>query len=313
MSVAPKLQELLDQITEIKPKLAAIGFKRTQSNIREAFATAQRKYMTDIDYMVFALDDIVYNESYPVPVRIYIPRLDIDLPVAIFIHGGGHTAGSLSQYDGIARKLAKQTEHIIISIDYRLSPEFAYPTGLNDCKAVIRGLFAVLDERRIKYKDNGLTLIGDSAGGALCASITQDKKLVESAQITQQVLIYPSLDYTLSSQSIEKYAVGYYLEKATIEWYFSNYCQGKVDRRAMSPVYGEFHSTMPATLVVSGGYDPLQDEAKLYYNNMIKAGARAELLHLDNVIHAYLSLEDLCKDECARTYQEISKFLNKSA
>lgn len=311
MSVAPKLQELLERITEVKPKLAAIGFKRTQANVREAFATAQRKYMTDIDYMIFALDDIVCNEGYPVPIRIYIPRLDIDLPLAIFIHGGGHTAGSLSQYDGVARKLAKQTGHIIVSIDYRLSPEFTYPTGLNDCKAAISGVYAVLDERRVKYKDNGLALIGDSAGGALCASITQDRKLLQSTPITRQVLIYPSLDYTLSSQSIEKYAVGYYLEKSTIEWYFSNYCPITVDRRTISPVYGEFHSAMPATLIVSAGYDPLQDEAKHYYDNMIKAGASAELLHIDNVIHAYLSLEDLCKDECARTYQEINNFLNK--
>ena len=47
--------------------------------------------------------------------RIYIPDLSQPLPVAAFIHGGGHMCGSITVYDNIVRKLAKTTNHIIVS------------------------------------------------------------------------------------------------------------------------------------------------------------------------------------------------------
>lgn len=313
MGVSPQLQVLLDQISAVKKVLLAAGFKRTQTNIREAFANVQRIYMTDIDYTIFAVDDIVYNDKYPVAIRIYNPNPAIFLPVIAFIHGGGHTGGSVSQYDGVARKLAKLTNHIVISIDYRLSPEFAYPTGLNDCKTVLKRMFQVLDERNIKYADKNIKLVGDSAGGGLCASMSMDKAFSNATKITHQVLIYPSLDYSMSSDSFNRYITGYYLETATIDWYYNNYCQNNEDRKAISPLFIDPYPEMPKTLIITPHFDPLHDEAILYYEKIINSGGQAELLEFDNMIHAYLSLEDLCKEESLKTYQKINSFLVTTA
>src|SRR5437016_842612 len=119
------IQKLLAQVEALKPILAAAGFKRNQLNVREGSSEAQRKFMTDIDHSVVAIDDVVYNGKYPIPIRIYHPRMDAILPVAFFMHGGGHVCGSVTDYDGVVRKIARSTEHIVISIEYRLSPEFA--------------------------------------------------------------------------------------------------------------------------------------------------------------------------------------------
>ncbi len=310
MSVLPKIQEFLDQLAIIKAKLAEMGFKQNQTNTREGLANLTRTYMTDFDPTVFAVDDVVLNGRYPVPIRIYIPDFSQSLPVAAFIHGGGHMCGSITVYDNIVRKLAKTTNHIIISIDYRLAPEFPYPTGIEDSKVAIRGIFAILNERKVKYRDRKLTLIGDSGGAAVCASIVMDKEFVAIEQITKQVLIYPSLDYTLTSPSMDKFAEGYLLDKAKIAWYVENYLQNAEDRKSISPVYGEFYSSMPETMVITAAYDPLQDEGMAYYNNVVNIGVNAELIKVDGVIHAYLMLENLCAEECNKTYLEINKFLN---
>lgn len=311
MAVLPKIQNFLDQIALTKSYLAAQGFIQNQSNTREALANITQTYLTDYIQSVRAIDDVIYNGHYPVPIRIYVPSLEQALPVACFIHGGGHMCGSITVYDKIARKLAHNCKQIVIAIDYRLAPEFSYPTPINDCKAVIHGLFGVLARRNIQYTTRDLTLIGDSAGGAICASLVMDKELVAVEQIKRQILIYPALDYTATSAALTKFAEGYFLEKAKILWYRDNYFQNAEDFKQVSPVYGEFYAKMPATLVITAAYDPLQGDGALYYNNVMQVGATAELIHIDGVIHAYLMLENLCPAECTKTYQALDKFIHQ--
>ena len=312
MSVKPKISELLEKIEQLKKQLASIGFKLNQTNVRESLANLTLANMIDFDRQLFALDDVVMNGRYPVPIRIYNPMPTASLPVAIFIHGGGHMAGSITVYDGIVRKLSSVIGHIVVSVDYRLAPEFAYPTGIEDCKAVVRGVFKVLEDRNIAYKNKDLSLIGDSAGGAICSSIAMDPEFVARERIKKQVLIYPSVDYTLNSPSLVQYGNGYLLEKNKIEWYFNNYFQNNEDRRTASPVYSEFYVGMPKTLVIVASHDPLIDEGIAYYHNVSNAGVHAELFKVNGVIHAFLMLEELCKEECDTTYQEINQFLSKN-
>ncbi len=140
----PKLKEFLTFVNNLKPKLEQIGFVKTPSNTREASANNQRHYMTDIDYTILAVDDFIINGDYPVCLRIYIPNPTEASEIIFFMHGGGHVSGSVAQYDGVTRKIAKNTNKIVVSIDYRLSPEFKYPTGLNDCKAVINNIYLLM-------------------------------------------------------------------------------------------------------------------------------------------------------------------------
>jgi acetyl esterase/lipase len=311
--VKPKISELLDKIKQLKPYLDSIGYKMNQTNVREALALMTFTYMTDYNKMLFSLDDVVMNGQYPVPVRIYHPQPGTALPVAVFVHGGGHMAGGISVYDGIARKLSESIKHIVVSVEYRLTPEFAYPTGIEDTMAAVRGVFNVLDERKMAYINHDLTLIGDSAGAAICASIAMNEAFVKDQKIKKQVLIYPSVDYTLTSPSLETLGVGYLLEKSKIEWYFKSYFQNNENRQAASPVYGHFYKGMPQTLVVVASHDPLIAEGTTYYKNVLNAGVHAELLQIDGVVHAFLMLENLCPEECAKTYQEMNKFLLASS
>lgn len=310
MSVKPKIQEFLTNLEKIKAYFASINFKPNQGNAREALANTTRMYMTEIDLSVFAVDDVAMNGHYPVPLRIYHPKPGQALPVAVFIHGGGHMCGSVAVYDGIVRKLSKKIDHIVVSIDYRLAPEFPYPTGIEDCKAAIRNIFKILDERKIAYSSKELTIIGDSGGGAFCASIVMDKEFVATEQIKKQVLIYASTDYTLTSPTLDTLGTGYFLEKPKIAWYFDNYFQNNEDRKHASPLYGEFYANMPDTLVIVASHDPLFNDGASYYQNVINVGAKAELVTIDGVVHAYLMLENLCKEECDYTYQEIAHFLH---
>ena len=307
----PKIKEFLGQIEAINKARELSGFRLNQTNVREAMAITALFYMTESDRTVTTVDEVIVNNNYPVPVRIYIPKMGntASFPVALYFHGGGHVAGGISIYDGIVRKLSNCIKHIIISVEYRLAPEFAYPVGINDCKKVIENSFSILDKRKISYKNKDIVLIGDSAGGAIIASITADQEYVKKSNIKKQVLIYPSLDYTMSTESYDKYGTGYLLEKAKMAWYFENYFQNNEDRKAKSPLHGNFYSAMPDTLVVVAEYDPLIDEAKLYAENVITADAKCQLVTVPGVIHGFFLLQNLCNDVCNETYKKISDFL----
>ncbi|MDD3267470.1 MAG: alpha/beta hydrolase [Burkholderiales bacterium] len=309
MNVNPSIYTFLQQVDKLKIHLQEIGFKANQSNARESLINTTRTFMTECDLSVTATDETINRDKYPIPIRIYNPSPNKILPIAVFIHGGGHMCGSVAVYDGVVRKLTKYTNHIIIAIDYRLAPEFPYPTGLDDCKHAIQNIFAVLEDRNIHYTNKDITLIGDSGGAAFCTSIVMDKQFVESYNIKKQVLIYPSVDYTLTLPSTDQYGVGYLLEKNKIAWYFDNYFQNNEDRKEKSPLYNKFYNGMPETLVIVASHDPLRSEGEEYYQKVIGAGNQAKLKIIDGVIHAYLMLENLCKEECEITYQEVARFI----
>jgi len=72
-------------------------------------------------------------------VRLYEPRhRQAIAPCLVYFHGGAFFLGSLDTHDHVARALAKETGHKVISVGYRLAPEAAFPAGLDDCYGVVR-------------------------------------------------------------------------------------------------------------------------------------------------------------------------------
>ena len=79
------------------------------------------------------------NGDHEVPMRLYMPSEEIseNLPVFLFFHGGGWVTDSVDNYERICARLAVATEHLVISVEYRLAPEHKFPTGLMDCYAAV--------------------------------------------------------------------------------------------------------------------------------------------------------------------------------
>ncbi|MFI3208360.1 MAG: alpha/beta hydrolase fold domain-containing protein, partial [Eubacteriales bacterium] len=162
---------------------------RKRANLK---AIGARKYTHS------TIDQNVANGKYLVPVRVYFPNHDTleeykndeaNLPVIIYLHGGGWVTDGIDNYERICDKLAKYTNHIIVSVDYRLAPEHKFPIGLEDCyevaKAICLGNFPGI----AKHAD--VTIMGDSAGGNLATVVCQMARDKKEFSLTRQVLIYP--------------------------------------------------------------------------------------------------------------------------
>ena len=307
--VSPNLQPWLENFNRQMADLVAKGFKATPTNAREGLAGLTRALVTDIPDIAWCQDDVIAAHPFDVPVRIYHPEPDEALPVLVYLHGGGHMAGSVTVYDPICRKLARAARHIVVAADYRLAPECRYPAGVTDGYNTVKHLWPVLRARGLKFHER-LALAGDSGGGALSASVAHLAQFDAGVAIGRQVLIYPSLDYTMQWPSIAQNAVGYLLERHRIAWYFDHYFPAGANRHAASPLHMDFGERLPATLVITAEFDPLHDEGRIYVEKLRQADIEAEHWHLDDMIHAFLNLEDLVKETCNAVYARIGRFLN---
>lgn len=253
-------------------------------------------------------DTVVTGNDHTIPVRIYDPQPDVEKPVLVLFHGGGHMCGSIELNDAIARRLAITTNRLVVSVGYRLAPEYPYPHGLNDCHTVVESLPVLLD---IYAVDPGnITLCGDSAGGALATTVAWQCHKNKTIKISRLVLIYPSLDYTFSTPSYQTYSQGFLLETEKIRWYFDQYFQHNEDRRQASPLFFPDLDLLPPTLILAAGLDPLVSEGELFHKKLLAAGVASEYHGGADLIHCFLNLETLNPDLILFIYQTIAKFLS---
>jgi len=67
--------------------------------------------------------------------RVYCPKglsAGTSLPVGVFSHAGGLVMGNLDSEDPLCRAIVENTGAIVVSVDYRLAPEYKCPAQLED-------------------------------------------------------------------------------------------------------------------------------------------------------------------------------------
>ena len=82
-------------------------------------------------------DQSVKGPHGPIPIRLYYPRGNPNLPLLIYLHGGGFIKGSIESHDKICRWIASRSGAAVASVDYRLAPEHKFPTPLEEAVATI--------------------------------------------------------------------------------------------------------------------------------------------------------------------------------
>ncbi|WP_440874912.1 alpha/beta hydrolase [Thalassotalea sp. PLHSN55] len=304
-TVSNKLEDFLEQVNiaaaEAKKNQVQYTPELVRGNLEKlAVFIGQGPTLNFVENRVLAKEDSQHDHN--VSVRVYSPSTTEKLPVLVHFHGGGHMCGNVNLYDPISRKLARQCKCIVICVEYRLAPEHPYPAGLNDCEQVLIHYKKLLTGLNFSEQ---VYIIGDSAGGAICTSLAMRSLHNPAIKIDKQLLIYPSVDYTMRLPSVEENGTGFLLEKPRIQWYFDNYFRGGQSRIEASPLYN-IHNKIPPTMIITAGCDPLRDEGRAYYQALQNAGIVVEHHHFEGMIHAYMLLDSLVSDECQKTYQLIS-------
>ncbi len=240
--------------------------------------------------------DITPSESgLATGLRCYQPRPDVVTGATVFLHGGGWVLGDLDSHDGVCRELAALSGHCVISVDYRLAPEFPYPTALGDALAALRWVHAHADALGVDA--DRLAVAGDSAGGNLAAVVAG----MAVVPLRHQVLAYPVTDARCGSDSHRRFGEGRLLTAAAMRWFVDQYLSGgngDPDDPRVSPLLAPLSTlaSCPPTLVVTAGEDPLLDEGEAYAHRLLEAGVATSLVRFDGMIHGFVSLGTVLDD-----------------
>ena len=287
----------------VKLLLKAMSYGNDSVAVGKSRRLADLKRLDPMRIFVKKLDEKIFNGSYEVPVRIYFPseeamdkgiRMGHRYPILLFFHGGGWVTESVENYDRVCAQMSQSTEHIVVSVEYRLAPEFKFPVGLMDCYAVAREIF--LNRFILNVDSEKITIIGDSAGGNLAAAVCLMARDRKEFSPRRQILIYPAVgnDYTESSPyaSVHENGKDYLLTAGRIEDYMTLYQSDLGDRLNpyFSPIQSESFENLPKTLVLTAEFDPLRDEGEDYARRLMEAGNEVEVHRIPDALHGYFAL-----------------------
>ena len=282
----PEAVEILKQIAASGERpMQEMTFEeaRTVSDARGIRLNFERR--TD----VVSKDYTISGRNGALIVRVYHPedKRESNLPILIYVHGGGMVVGSIDVCDAQCRHLSKQVGCIVASLEYHLAPEHKFPVGVEDA---IDGAEWVYQHAAEFGGDNSrMAVMGESSGGAQAAVIANTWRDQGRAAMKAQILIYPVCDYSIHYDSYERYEQGYFFTKAKAIWMWELFLRTWDDVKdpLCSPICWKRFDGLPPTLIITSGLDPLVDGARAYADKLKEAGNIVEYQCYENWPHGF--------------------------
>lgn len=285
----------LDLDTQLLLKLAARDPEPplntlTPIQARQQLSRSVRLVEGPVPALAEVLEMTVMGAAGPLAARLYVPEearaSEQASALVVYYHGGGWVVGDLDTHDQPCRLLAASSGARVLSVDYRLVPEHAFPAGVDDALASFRD--AVERAEELGVNPARVAVAGDSAGGHLAAVTALLAAADGGPAPAFQLLIYPVTDCVEVSRSRRTFAEGFLLTKENMDWYEQNFI-GEHDRRdpRISPLHaGDLAGVAPA-LVITAGFDPLRDEGEAYAARLQEAGVPTARHRHPGYVHGF--------------------------
>eukprot|EP01135_Chromosphaera_perkinsii_P009289 Nk52_evm41s1705 gene=Nk52_evmTU41s1705 len=263
------------------------------------------------------------REDIPIDIRIYSPKVGEESPkvqrklkpALIWAHGGGFVFGNKDTAHGFCTHLSLQTDLTIISVDYRLSPEFKYPVPVLDLYHSVK--WVVENAKLLGVDSQRLLLGGDSAGGNLAVAVglmlrnerrrllSLKKDIPESSQsaspkfplnfnLQALMIVYPVLQTNTTVPSRVQNSVASALSSANVELFSNEYIRDQKDTEDpyCMPLNAESFKDLPPTYVLTCDNDPLRDDGAELARRLAKDSVAVVYESRDDCMHAFLNLYD---------------------
>lgn len=216
-----------------------------------------------------------------VPVRIYQPtNRPALLPALLWIHGGGYVLGDIEGDDARARQLAKTLHCVVVSVEYRLAPEYPFPAPVEDCYAALKWL--ATNAQTLGVNPARIAIGGASAGGGLTAGLALLARDRAEVKVCFQLPIYPMIDdrnLTPSSQAITEPRV-WNRQANLLAWqaYLGSVKPGSADVSCYAAATrAKDLQGLPPAYIPVGSLDLFLDEDIEYAQRLLQAGVPTEL------------------------------------
>ncbi|MFW0793941.1 alpha/beta hydrolase [Gordonia sp. CPCC 205515] len=254
---------------------------------------SRRGPLTSEPDMRIARDVVIAGPGGDLTLRVFAPHSHgaASLPVLVFAHGGGFVFCDIDTHDEFCRSMAQHVGVIVVSVDYRLAPEHPAPAAMSDMYAAL----CWTEDNIASYggDPDRIAVAGDSAGGNLAAATTLYARDQGGPAIAAQVLLYPVIDDDFTTESYQRYGVGYYNTTAAMRWYWTQYAPGGRDNPYVVPTAAKTLGGLPPALVATAELDPLCAAGEDYAQQLADAGVPVVTHRFDGLFHGFLTFPTL--------------------
>lgn len=266
----------------IKPLLPA--FQKLMDNF----------HCEDDEHVVVGKGMISGYQGEKIRLHIIKPRDKVDeiLPCMLYFHGGGFALKASPHHYHFAKKCAAEVPCKVILADYRLTPEYLFPTAPEDCYAAYK--WAVTYAEQLKIDVNKMIVAGDSAGGNLAtvtALMARDRGLQMPCM---QMMIYPVTDRRMETESMQLFEDtpmwNAKANRAMWECYLGELEHEHIEYA--SPMEAENLDGLPRTYIEVAELDCLRDEGIAYAERLKESGIPVEFYEIKGAIHGYDNAEE---------------------
>ncbi|PKI39710.1 probable carboxylesterase 18 [Punica granatum] len=269
--------------------------------------------------------DITVDPARHLWFRLFSPSSPGPLPVIFFFHGGGFAflSPASSAYDAVCRRLSRELPAIIISVNYRLSPEHRFPAQYDDGFDVLRYVDEHPYELPQKADLGRCFLAGDSAGANIAHHVavrvcksSSSSCCFEAVRIRGLISIQPFFggEERTEAEIRLRNAPVVSVERTDLCW--KGFLPEGEDRdhwaaNVSGPKAVDIAGVegFPAVLLFVAGFDPLRDWQKRYYEWLKRSGKEAEMVEYPNSIHAFYVFPEL--PESAQLVSEMKNFVDR--
>lgn len=286
MTIDADLLAYYAKVAEAFPKLPANADARAMrqqfQDVARAFATP-RPAGVKVDEIVLPLD------GRDLRARVYRPEpASVPLPLVVYFHGGGWVLGDLDTHDVMIARFALDSHCAVVSVDYRLAPEFAFPSPVDDALDAL--LWLAEHRSRMGFATTRLGVAGDSAGAHLAAVAARAANDRVAGLVSAQLLIYPVARCRFEGGSFTANAEGPGLSTEEMKWYWSQFLTTQPpaddDVRAF-PLAESYDRTPARALIVGAAYDPLYEDAHEFARFLEANGGRVEVIDAHDMTHGF--------------------------
>jgi monoterpene epsilon-lactone hydrolase len=224
----------------------------------------------------------------------------------VHVHGGGYVLFPGEAGLSEAVLMAGFGGFKVISVDYRMPPDFPYPAAMDDAMAVWQEAVKMADPKN-------MAIFGLSTGGGMTLAMVLRAK---NEHLPLPAAIAPGTPWSDLTKTGDSYETNEWVDNVLVTW------DGWLGRAAklyaaghdmkdpqLSPIYGDF-SGFPPTILTTGTRDLFLSNTVRTHRKLRRAGVEADLNVYEGQSHAQFSFSPDAP-ETKEAFTDIANFFDK--
>ncbi|KAL3517515.1 hypothetical protein ACH5RR_020104 [Cinchona calisaya] len=237
------------------------------------------------------------------------------VPVIIFFHGGSfsHSSANSAIYDTLCRRLVTMCKAVVVSVNYRRSPEYRYPCAYDDGWTALKWVHSRPWLQSGKDLKVHAYLAGDSSGGNIVHHVSV-RAAESGVEVLGNILLQPLFGGEGRTESEKKLDGKYFVKIQDRDWYWRAFLPEGEDRdHPACNIFGPRGRSLeglkfPKCLVLVPGLDLVQDWQLAYVEGLKRSEKEVKLLHFKDATIGFFFLPN--NDYFYTLMEEITSFIH---